>query len=61
MIATFTSLASRPSLDLATSAMKAVEAAPNWSEWTWARNVYCRLRSFTTAVAMAVVIQKIFF
>src|SRR5215467_3295870 len=61
MIATFTSFGSRASLALAFSARNAANAWPYWSEWICARNTYCRFWSLNTEVAIAVVIQRIFF
>src|SRR5262249_21986636 len=61
MIATFTSFGSRASLALAFSARNAANAWPYWSECIWARNTYWRFWSLNTEVAIAVVIQRIFF
>src|SRR6516162_2594411 len=61
MIATFTSFGSRASLALAFSARNAANAWPYWSEWICARNTYWRFWSLNTEVAIAVVIQRIFF
>ena len=61
MMATFSSSGATPSFSCDCSFRNRQDAAPNWSEWTWARKTYCRFLSLKTADETQVVAHMNFF